>query len=162
MDAKKLSLVGAGLWAGALMAAPGAAAQPVDPAPAPPPPPAPIVAVAAPAPEAPAAPAEAPLPTPPDGIPHLASPEAPPPGTTADPNAVPREDPNISYLKDLWYAVQNHEISAKEALIMGLAQRGMNTPIPQQAPGPNVPSAPADPAAAPPPPPPAPEPAPAP
>ncbi|BBY25906.1 hypothetical protein [Mycolicibacterium sediminis] len=31
-----------------------------------------------------------------------------------------------------------HEISGK-ALIMGLAQRGMNTPYPTQAAGPNVP-----------------------
>jgi len=50
--------------------------------------------------------------------------------------------------------VQNQEISGKEALIMGLAQRGMNTPYPDQAPGPNVPISPADPALAPPPPPP--------
>jgi resuscitation-promoting factor RpfA len=34
---------------------------------------------------------------------------------------------------------------------MGLGQRGMNTPYPQQAPGPNVPVNPADPAAPPPP-----------
>ena len=61
--------------------------------------------------------------------------------------------PNVSYLKDLWQAVQNHEISGKEALIMGIAQRGMNTPYPDQAPGPNVPTSPADPALAPPPPP---------
>jgi resuscitation-promoting factor RpfA len=47
----------------------------------------------------------------------------------------------------LWQAVQNHDISGKEALIMGLAQRGMNTPYPEQAPAPNVPVAPADPAA---------------
>ena len=50
------------------------------------------------------------------------------------------EGPNVSYLKDLWHAVQNQEISGKEALIMGLAQRGMNTPYPDQAPGPNVPT----------------------
>ena len=76
---------------------------------------------------------------PPAGTPHLAAPDALPPGTTMDPNAVPAESPNVSYLKDLWQAVQTHEISGKEALIMGLAQRGMNTPIPAQAPGPNVP-----------------------
>jgi hypothetical protein len=61
----------------------------------------------------------------------------------------------------LWQAVQSHDISGKEALIMGLSQRGMNTPYPQQAPGPNVPvtpAPPADPAA----PPPAPAPGPAP
>ena len=32
------------------------------------------------------------------------------------------------------------EISGKEALIMGIAQRSMNTPYPEQAPGPNVPT----------------------
>ncbi len=73
-----------------------------------------------------------------------------------DPSVMGNEGPNTSYLKDLWHAVQNQEISGKEALIMGLAQRGMNTPYPDQAPGPNVPTAPVDPALAPPPPPPAP------
>ena len=105
------------------------------------------------------------LPTPPDGMPHLASPDAPPPGSTMDPSAAGDDSPNVSYLKDLWQAVQNHDISGKEALVMGLAQRGMNTPYPDQAPGPNVPLAPADPAAPPPPDaglPPAPAPAPAP
>jgi hypothetical protein len=90
------------------------------------------------------------LPTPPDGIPHLASPDAPPPGSTMDPNLDP-DSPNVSYLKDLWQAVQSHDISGKEALMMGLAQRGMNTPYPDQAPGPNVPITPGDPAAPPPP-----------
>jgi hypothetical protein len=86
------------------------------------------------------------LPTPPDGMPHLASPDAPPPGSTMDPNAAgPGDSPNVSYLKDLWQAVQNHDISGKEALMMGLAQRGMNTPYPDQAPGPNVPLAPVPP-----------------
>jgi hypothetical protein len=100
------------------------------------------------------------LPTLPDGVPHLASPDAPPPGSTMDPAANGNDTPNVSYLKDLWQAVQNHDISGKEALIMGLSQRGMNTPYPEQGPGPNVPvspgapvdpAAPADPAAPPPP-----------
>ena len=82
---------------------------------------------------------------PPNGIQHLASPDALPPGSTMDPNAAgPAEGPNTSYLKDLWQAVQSHDISGKEALVMGLAQRGMNTPIPAQAPGPNVPITPGD------------------
>src|SRR3954463_3974483 len=84
------------------------------------------------------------LPTMPDGVPHLASPENLPPGTTDDP--VRTESPNVGYLKDLWQAVQSHDISGKEALIMGLSQRGMNTPYPEQAPGPNVPVTPAPPA----------------
>ncbi|HYZ68248.1 MAG TPA: transglycosylase family protein [Mycobacterium sp.] len=94
--------------------------------------------------------AAAALPTLPDGVPHLASPDALPPGSTMDPAANGNDSPNVSYLKDLWQAVQNHDISGKEALIMGLSQRGMNTPYPQQSAGPNVPvapTAPADPAA---------------
>jgi resuscitation-promoting factor RpfA len=93
------------------------------------------------------------LPVLPDGVPHLASPDSLPPGSTMDPAANGADSPNVSYLKDLWQAVQNHDISGKEALIMGLGQRGMNTPYPQQAPGPNVPVTPppADPAAPPPP-----------
>ncbi len=94
------------------------------------------------------------LPTLPDGVPHLASPDSLPPGSTMDPAATAGDSPNVSYLKDLWQAVQNHDISGKEALIMGLSQRGMNTPYPEQAPGPNVPVTPpppADPAAPPPP-----------
>jgi hypothetical protein len=63
-----------------------------------------------------------------------------------DPAANGNDSPNVSYLKDLWQAVQNHDISGKEALIMGLSQRGMNTPYPQQSAGPNVPVAPAAPA----------------
>ncbi len=80
----------------------------------------------------------------PNGIPHLASPDAPPPGSTMDPTAAGADGPNTSYLKDLWQAVQSHDISGKEALIVGLSQRGMNTPIPEQAPGPNVPTGPVD------------------
>ena len=87
---------------------------------------------------------------PPEGIPHLASPDALPPGATMDPATQGNESPNVSYLKDLWAAVQNQEISGKEALLLGVAQRGMNTPYPDQAPGPNVPVSPGDPAMAPP------------
>jgi resuscitation-promoting factor RpfA len=91
------------------------------------------------------------LPVLPNGVPHLASPDSLPPGATMDPDATAGDSPNVSYLKDLWQAVQSHDISGKDALIMGLSQRGMNTPYPQQAPGPNVPITPADPAAPPPP-----------
>src|SRR6202007_2035919 len=88
----------------------------------------------------------------PDGVPHLASPDSLPPGSTMDPDANSANDsPNVSYLKDLWQAVQSHDISGKEAWIMVLSQRGMNTPYPQQAPGPNVPITPGAPAAPPPP-----------
>jgi resuscitation-promoting factor RpfA len=91
-------------------------------------------------------------------MPHLSSPTSPPLGTTTDPSeaADSGDSPNVSYLKDLWQAVQNHDISGKEALIMGLGQRGMDTPIPGQDPGPNVPVTPGpavNPGAPPPPPP---------
>jgi hypothetical protein len=126
-----------------LIASATASADPLLPAPPPPPPPVESTNVQA----AGDAPAPTP-PTPPEGVPHLASPDALPPGSTMDPQN--NDSPNVSYLKDLWQAVQNHEISGKEALLMGIAQRGMNTPIPDQAPGPNVPISPADPALAPP------------
>jgi hypothetical protein len=142
---------------GALVVAATASADPVPPAPTSPPNPAPAQAAA---PE-PLAPIDAPMASdqlvaPPNGIPHLASPTAPPLGTTTDPTVMGDDSPNVSYLKDLWEAVQNHDISGKEALMMGLAQRGMNTPYPDQPPGPNVPTSPAaqsDPAALAPPPP---------
>lgn len=118
----------------------------------------PLLPVPAPAPPAPAIQAAGTdaelLPVPPEGVPHLPSPDALPPGSTMDPSVMGDESPNVSYLKDLWHAVQNQEISGKEALLLGVAQRGMNTPYPDQAPGPTVPISPADaPLAAPPPPP---------
>jgi hypothetical protein len=136
-----------GLFLAVMATASPAGANPADPSP----PPAPLPAVPAPDPVIQAA-APDPAVLPPDGMPHLASPNALPPGSTMDPGATADDSPDVSYLKDLWQAVQNHEISGKEALIMGVAQRGMNTPIPDQAPGPNVPITPGDPALAPPPP----------
>ncbi len=148
----------------ALIAASSASADPVLPGPPPPPPdlaavqtdpaPAPdplalLNAVDIPVPTSDAvnqAAAEEPS-TPPDGVPHLASPDALPPGSTMDPSVMGNEGPNVSYLKDLWHAVQNQEISGKEALLLGIAQRGMNTPVPDHIPGQNVPASPADPAA---------------
>jgi resuscitation-promoting factor RpfA len=154
-------------------------APPLPPVPPPPPAPAPLAAPA-PDPLAPINNIDVPqpafdaanqavsgdLPVPAE-VPHLASPDALPPGSTMDPTVNGAESPNVSYLKDLWQAVQNHDISGKEALIMGLSQRSMSTPYPDQMPGPNVPvpgappvdpaaAAPVDPALAPPPPPPAP------
>ena len=132
-----------GLFLALVALASPAAADPLIPVP--PPPPAPAIQAAG----------TDVAPAPPEGVPHLASPEALPPGSTLDPSVMGNESPNVSYLKDLWHAVQNQEISGKEALLLGVAQRGMNTPIPEQAPGPNVPISPAD-APLPPPPPPAP------
>ncbi|HYO01140.1 MAG TPA: hypothetical protein VET27_04210 [Mycobacterium sp.] len=135
-----------GLFLAVVGLASPAGADPVDPAP---PLPAPMTTVPAPAPGSDvavqAAGPDAAL-LPPNGVPHLASPDALPPGSTMDPSVMAGESPNVSYLKDLWHAVRNQEISGKEALLLGVAQRGMNTPIPDQAPGPNVPITPADPA----------------
>lgn len=122
----------------ALAVAAAAAADPGSPVGPPAPGPAPAPAAAS-APQAdPADPALAAS----GGTPHLASPDALPPGATMDPTGQGTETPNLSYLKDLWHAVQSQEISGKEALILGIAQRGMNTPVPGQAPGPNVPISP--------------------
>jgi hypothetical protein len=158
VDIQRFLIVCASVPAVALFAAAAASADPVlppDPTPAPvaPDPLTPLNALNIPAPGVDpanqAAGGELPV-AQPNGVPHLASPEALPPGSTmvdTDPDS-----PNVSYLKDLMAAVQNHEISGKQALLMGLAQRGMNTPIPAQAPGPNRPTGPSD---VPPPPPPA-------
>ncbi|KAA0109710.1 hypothetical protein [Mycolicibacterium sp. P9-22] len=152
IGAKVLGAAIGGGFAALVFASP-AAAEPV-----PPPPPAPVVD-GAPVPTAPAQ--AAPAPPAPEGVPHLASPDALPPGSTMDPSVMAGgESPNVSYLRDLWHAVQNQELSGKEALLLGISQRNLNTPIPAQAPGPNVPVTPGDPAPAPAAPaPPAPEPA---
>jgi hypothetical protein len=138
----KLSTAAAGVLLGLAATAPTAVADPTDPVA--PLPPAPAIQSAG----TDAAPPD--VVVPPNGMPHLASPEAPPPGSTMEPQD--DDSPNVSYLKDLWQAVQNHDISGKQALLMGIAQRGMNTPYPDQAPGPNVPTSPGDAAAAAPPP----------
>lgn len=143
VDIRKFATVlvcGASAPAVALMVAAAAAAEPG--APAVPPAPAAPGPVAGPAPgpavEVDANGVAAPLPAA-DGSPHLASPDALPPGSTMDPTMRGNESPNLNYLKDLWHAVQNQEISGKQALLLGVAQRGMNTPVPSGAPGPNVP-----------------------
>ena len=79
------------------------------------------------------------LPVPADGIPHLISPESLPPGTTMDPNALPPTRPNVSYLRQIWNAVQDHQITGKDALIAVGTQRSLVGSGPAQAPGPNVP-----------------------
>ncbi|MGH3677868.1 MAG: transglycosylase family protein, partial [Mycobacterium sp.] len=141
------------VWA--LHTAPPAAPLPLDPAlPAPPPPApgavpppagdplAPLNAVNIPAPAFDAAnqAMSGDIPVPPEGVPHLISPENLPPGSTIDPSAMPAESPNVTYLKDLWHAIQTQEITGKDALL-ALTQRPLTTPAPENIPAPPAPGA---------------------
>jgi resuscitation-promoting factor RpfA len=84
-------------------------------------------------------------------MPHLASPQNLPPGTTVDPTIGADPSPNVSYLKDIWHAIQTQEISGKDALL-ALTQRSMTSsgpagtpplsPVPPPAPGAPLPPAP--------------------
>jgi hypothetical protein len=125
---------------------------PAPPAPAAPTADAPDAAPAgAPAPDAApvAAPASADIQAPPDGVPHLASPQNLPPGESIAPDGSAPGSNNMSYLKQLWHAVQNQDISGRDALLAVASQRSMMEGAPQesiQAP-PNAPAgtgAPAD------------------
>jgi resuscitation-promoting factor RpfA len=105
-----------------------AAADPVIPAPAPMAAPAP-----GPGPDSTIQTAAVDPATPPDGVPHLSSPENLPPGTTDVPPDAgqPR---TLGYLRDLWHAVQTQEVSGRDALLL-LTQRPMN---PDSAPPPGL------------------------
>jgi hypothetical protein len=114
-----------------------ATADPATPVPPPPPPPGPgdVVTQAAPA----------------GPVPHLSSPDNLPPGTSDSPDP-DQLSPGSAYAHSIWDAIQNHDISWKEGLVL-LAQRPMNanaTPPPGLSAGPQQ----AGPADAPPPPPP--------
>lgn len=65
----------------------------------------------------------APAVTPPDGVPHLPSPDSLPPGTT---QSAP-EHRNLGYLRQIWQAVQSHDVTMSDALLL-IAQRPMDTP----------------------------------
>jgi hypothetical protein len=140
-------------------------APPLPPAPPAPPAPGAPVAVAAPAPD-PLAPIDVPqgamdaanqavsgeLPMPAE-VPHLASPENLVPGTTTDRGAVTTDSPNVSYLKEIWHAIQTQDVTGKDALL-ALTQRPLTTPDRATGQAPNLPGQlPPDPALAPPPPP---------
>ena len=62
------------------------------------------------------------LATPPNGMPHLSSPENLPPGTT---DAPPDGDQPLGYLRDIWHAYQTQEVSGRDALLL-LTQRPMS------------------------------------
>lgn len=112
-----------------------------------PPPPGPDVTVQA----------AADAPPPPEGVPHLPSPENLPPGTTTAP-VEPPTGRGLSYLKDLWHAMQTQEVSGRDALLL-LTQRPLDPNAPPP-PGLSPHPQPLPPAAPPgPPPPPAPAPA---
>lgn len=86
----------------------------------------------------------------PEATPHLVSPDNLPPGTTVDPALVPSESPNVTYLKEIWHAIQTQDISGSDALL-ALTQRPLTTPDPG-GPAPSMPvPVGADPAAVPPP-----------
>jgi hypothetical protein len=63
-----------------------------------------------------------------NGLPHLPSPDSPPPGTSDEPVGTDT-NPNVSYLKDLWHAVQNQEIDRSD-LLLALTQRSFTAPLP--------------------------------
>jgi hypothetical protein len=99
---------------------------PADPAIPPVPTPAPADPAAAPAPDATVVAAGQPAQLP-DGVPHLTSPENLPPGTSDQPEG-PQEGPNVTYLKELWHAIQTQQVSRGDALL-ALTQRPLNTPV---------------------------------
>ncbi|KUI13256.1 hypothetical protein AU191_04835 [Mycolicibacterium acapulense] len=106
---------------------------PFDPF-APPPPPAPVDALAAPAPAREPVAADA-------GVPHLASPDNLPAGTTVDRAQAGADSPNVSYLKEIWHAIQTQDITGKDALL-ALTQRPLTTPDAPGGQAPNLPAAP--------------------
>ena len=129
-----LGVAAALLWAPAAMAVPDV---PVDPSV---PPavvePAPAAAEAAPAVDPLAMPPSEAVPppvpgadavlltvTPPDGVPHLATPDALPPGTTQQQT---RNSSTRGYLKDVWEAVRSGDVTKAEALLL-IAQRPMDS-----------------------------------
>lgn len=61
--------------------------------------------------------------TPPDGVPHLFTPDALPPGTTQQQT---RNSSTRGYLKDVWEAVRSGDVTKAEALLL-IAQRPMDS-----------------------------------
>jgi hypothetical protein len=126
--ARSASITALGAFSALVMftAAPTAVADPAIP---PPPPPAPALPLLPPAPDqdqdqSDSVQSLAGDQAPPDGMPHLPSPENLPPGTTDDPSALPPSH-GLSYLRDLWHAVQTQDVSGGDALLL-LTQRPMD------------------------------------
>lgn len=63
--------------------------------------------------------------TPPDGVPHLPSPDSLPPGAT---QTAP-EHRNLGYLREIWQAVRSRDVTMSDALLL-IAQRPMDLPTP--------------------------------
>lgn len=107
----------AGAAAAMIMGAPTASADPLvpEPVPAPVDPAIPVDPAAVPVDVVAAPPAE---------VPHLTSPENLPPGTSATPVGPP-ESRGVSYLRELWHAVQTQDVSGGDALLL-LTQRPLN------------------------------------
>ena len=68
-----------------------------------------------------------------EGVPHLASPDNLPPGTTGAPAATPGK---LGYLRELWHAMRTQEVSGGDALLL-FTQRPLSsgpqqlrTPVP--------------------------------
>jgi hypothetical protein len=81
--------------------------------------------------------------TPPNGMPHLSSPENLPPGTTTD-TPLDNQGNGMSYLRDIWHAYQTQEVDGKGALLL-LTQRPMDAdalPPPGMYANPTPPTAP--------------------
>jgi hypothetical protein len=144
IEAKALTVMSGalGIVAALTLSAPMALADPAQP---PPPPPAPAPAPGADATVQAAAGDPA---TPPDGMPHLSSPQNLPPGTTDTPTDA-NQPHGLGYLRDLWHAVQTQDVSGKDALLL-LTQRPMNAdaaPPPGMPANPTPPSPPSAPSA---------------
>ena len=75
------------------------------------------------------------IPAPPAEVPHLTSPENLPSGTTMDEGALPAQGPNVTYLKELWHAIQTQDVTGKDALL-ALTQRPLTTPAQENVNGP--------------------------
>ena len=113
---------------------PAPAPGPVDPLAAPAPAPDPLamvnsVDIPAPALDAASQAMTGELPVAPAEVQHLASPQNLPTGTTMDEAQLPAQSANVTYLKELWHAIQTQDISRKDALL-ALTQRPMSTPEP--------------------------------